>query len=88
MVIGGFAVGFTQMEFDGVIAGKCPTAELTFELRVNVFLGDQSLWCGSDAEGLGQFRLLYFCLVLNWHFAHVFDLEPEMGLQMRNEHRW
>ena len=84
MVVGGFAVSFTQMEFDRVITRKCPTAELTFELCVNVLLRDQSL-CGPDAEGLRQFWLLYLRLVLYRHFAHVFDLEPEMGFQMGNE---
>lgn len=84
MVVRGFAVSFTQMEFDRVITGKCPTAELTFELGVNVLVRDKSLR-GSDAEGLRQFGLLYLRLVLYRHFAHVFDLEPEMGLQVGNE---
>lgn len=84
MVVGGFAVSFTQMEFNCVIARKCPTAELTFELGINVLLHDDSL-CGSGAEGLREFWLLYLGLVFYWHFAHVFDLEPEMGLQVGNE---
>lgn len=85
MVVGGFAVSFTQVEFDRVVTRECPTAELTFELGVNVLLHGQDLG-GSDTEGLGQFGLLSLRLMLYWHFAHVFDLEAQMGLQVRNEH--
>lgn len=72
------------MELDRVVTGECPTAELTFELGVYVLLGDQSLR-GSDTEGLRQFWFLHLGLVFDGHFAHVFDLEAQVGLQVGNE---
>lgn len=85
MIIGRFAMRFTQVQFDRVVAGKCPTAKFTFEFRVYVVFGNKGVRSGPDAERLGQFWLLHFREVLHRHFAHVFYLKTQMGLQMGNE---
>lgn len=67
VVLGGLAMSLAKVQFDCVLAGKSPVAELTLECGAQVFLGGPQRAQSFVGEDFGN--ILLFLNLIEWQLG-------------------